>query len=1038
MKSLPYLLIVDDSEENLVYLETVLKDTKVNLIKALSGAEALEKIKGIDVALAIIDVRMPEMNGYELIKKMNDEKRTDKVPVIFLTASHFLESQISQGYTSGAVDYIIKPIDNYILRCKVKIFIDQHIQKQRILTGIEELKISAEKLAQTNVALRASEESYRTLFNSIVEGVVLIAPDGQITHANPAAEKILGLSLSKIKSFRYDSPSWQIIRPDRTPMPPDEFAAAKAMNEKIPIKDIVMGVRRPDRFISWVNVNAVPLFSETDELQGIVVTFTDITIRTNAEEALFANETRLKKTQEIAHLGTWELDLKTRELIWSDEVYNIFGLRPQEFTPTQEAFLSHIHPEDRAKVNSAFLTSLNEGSNEYNIEHRIINKINGEVRYVEQKCEHIRESSGKVIRSLGMIHDITDRKLNEMILKESEANLTEAQRIAHLGSWEWNMDANEVKWSAEMYRIFNISSEEFDKKPESVIQFIHPDDVPSFTRSLQTNLSDGSSPILEYRIVHKDGSVHYIYAEGRTIFGKSGKPSKAFGTVQDITDRRLADEALRKSEELFRSLVYNSSSLMTLTDANGTITFVGPQCSSVIGHPSSKLIGQKMPDIIFPEDARKVKQAWENVIINGQNMYDFEYRIFDKDGTIRWLSHTAMMIKIDENVLGIQSIVRNITRHKIADQALKVSEEKYRTMLNASPDGIFITNLKGLITEVSEIGLELFGSDNINDLTGKHFLRFVPHDEKKTVKEIIEKTMNEGLAQNVEIKIRKKTQALFLSETSATLIQGPDGSPYSFMVTLRDISQRKKMEKKQIHADRMASLGEMASGIAHEINQPLNTISLVLDNIIFESNKEQNLDISYLKRKSDKIFENITRIRNIIDHVRAFSRSQDDYLLTGFDINSSIENAISMISEQFKHLAINMKLKLETGLPHIIGNTFKFEQVILNLLSNAKDALLEKTINRPGSYEMTIEINSYQATQSVVVEITDNGAGITDEDIEHIMLPFYTTKDSGKGTGLGLSISYQIIKEMNGYIEISSNPLFGTTFKIILHTLEEN
>jgi signal transduction histidine kinase len=224
----------------------------------------------------------------------------------------------------------------------------------------------------------------------------------------------------------------------------------------------------------------------------------------------------------------------------------------------------------------------------------------------------------------------------------------------------------------------------------------------------------------------------------------------------------------------------------------------------------------------------------------------------------------------------------------------------------------------------------------------------------------------------------------------------------------------------------------MASGIAHEINQPLNTISLVMDNILFEAAKDENKGNNYLEKKSKKIFENITRIKNIIDHIRAFSRNHDDYILAGFDINLSINNAVAMINEQFKHLAISLNLQLEENLPFIIGNTFKFEQVILNLLSNAKDALLERKRKQLTDYDMLIEVKSFKENENLVIEIIDNGTGINEEDIEHIMLPFYTTKDTGKGTGLGLSISYQIIKKMDGTIELSNNVFYGTTFRITL------
>jgi PAS domain S-box-containing protein len=286
---------------------------------------------------------------------------------------------------------------------------------------------------------------------------------------------------------------------------------------------------------------------------------------------------------------------------------------------------------------------------------------------------------------------------------------------------------------------------------------------------------------------------------------------------------------------------------------------------------------------------------------------------------------------------------------KLAEQAMRISDEKYRTMLNSSPDGILLINMKGIITEVSEIGMELFGVDTKDDLAGNDLFQFVPPDDQNTLKEIIEKTMNEGLAQNIGLKFRKKNQSVFAGETSATLIQGPDGVPVAFMIIIRDISPRKKLETKQGHADRMANLGEMASGIAHEINQPLNIISMVMDKILFESAKTETIDIDFLRNKSDKIFENITRIRNIIDQIRAFSRSHDGYVLSAFNINTSIGNATSMIAEQFKHLGIKLMLQLEKKNSPLFGNSIKFEQVIVNLLLNAKDAVIDNRTKREGN-----------------------------------------------------------------------------------------
>ena len=145
-----------------------------------------------------------------------------------------------------------------------------------------------------------------------------------------------------------------------------------------------------------------------------------------------------------------------------------------------------------------------------------------------------------------------------------------------------------------------------------------------------------------------------------------------------------------------------------------------------------------------------------------------------------------------------------------------------------------------------------------------------------------------------------------------------------------------------------------------------------------------------------------------------------------------------MMSEQLKHLGINLNLQLSKQIPALFGNTYKFEQVIINLLVNAKDAVLEKKSKQADNSKMIIEIRSYQENQNIIVEVTDNGIGIKSDDINNILLPFYTTKDEGKGTGLGLSICYQILKEMNGTIEITSDGTNGTKIKLELDIQKKN
>ena len=1163
MKHWPAILVVDDSEENLIYLENVLKKTKVNLILALSGFEALEKSREIELALAIIDVNMPEMNGYELVLKMHEERMEVMVPVIFLTASHVNEIQVFKGYGTGAVDYLFKPIDNKILLSKVNVFLDLFNQKQTIATTAALLKKSADELTIANKALKKSEEKYRSYIDHAPDGVFVADEAGRYIEVNEAACRITGYSKDEllkmsvrdvlpeesledglahfrkvvqtgeskiemlfkhkdgtkrwwtVESIKLSETRYLGFTKDVTlrkemeekiqisnaelEMQNDELALAvlttKVVSEKYTelydfaptgyytlstdckILELNHGGARllgkdrsrliDSRFAAFVSVDTLPVFHAffqrifTNDLKNIcevmletadnkpkwvhidgivaadgtkcLINVVDITMRKHAEEEISRANILLNSIIEnIPNMMFLKDANELRFVRYNKAGEDLLGIQ-------REAFLGKNDYDFFPKEQADFFIE-----NDRNVlQRKVVMDIQEEpimtrhlgMRILHTKKVPILNTLGEPEYLLGISEDITERKQAEEELQKRE------ERFRHISSTisdiSYSCGSNQdgsysIDWiTGAAERITGYSIVEI-KAAQCWGALVIDEDQDQFSQHV-TGLAPGSTSTCELRIRHKNGGIVWVnsFAECISDQNQPGH-SLLYGGLVNITERKLTEQALRESEELFRTVVYNSSDLTTLTTAEGIVTYCSPQCINVTGYPEDRFIGQTMPDIIHPSDVEVCRQAWEQVFNQGIELREFEYQIVDNEGMVRWLSHSAKVVKEGARIIGIQNTIRNITERKMAEQALKISEEKYKTMLSASPDGILLVDMKGIINEISEIGLELFGADSRDDMVGKDIFRFVPSDEKETVREIIEKTTNEGLVQNVGLKIRKKNQSVFAGETSATLIQGPDGAPVAFMIIIRDISRRKKMETKQIHADRMANLGEMASGIAHEINQPLNIISMVMDKILFESAKTETIDLEFLKNKSNKIFDNITRIRNIIDHIRAFSRSHDDFVLTAFDINSSIDNATSMILEQFKHLGISLDVQLDKQLPQIVGNTYKFEQVIVNLLVNAKDAVIEKKNKLEDYSEMIVRIRSYVENQMLIVEVADNGIGISNEDINNIILPFYTTKDEGKGTGIGLSICYQIIKEMDGTIEITSDRLHGTTVKLVL------
>jgi PAS domain S-box-containing protein len=336
-------------------------------------------------------------------------------------------------------------------------------------------------------ALRESEERLRALVTASSEVLYRMSPDW--------SEMRQLHSRGFLADTEKPSRTWlsEYIHPD------DQPRVTAVIQEAIRTKSVFEmehRVRRVDGSLGWTLSRAVPLLDANGKIMEWFGAASDITDRKRAEEALRESETSLKRAQEIAHLGSWELDVVANRLVWSDEVYRIFGLQPQEFGATYEAFLEHVHPDDRAAVDAAYSGSVREGRDSYEIEHRVVRQNTREIRYVHQKCRHVRDAQGRLVLSLGMVLDITERKRAEEALRQWNATLESkvAQRTAELGHRTRQLQ----KLALEM-------SQAEDREREQIAQILH-DDLQQELAAAKFHLS-----IVRSRIKH-DPSVQEIIA----------------------------------------------------------------------------------------------------------------------------------------------------------------------------------------------------------------------------------------------------------------------------------------------------------------------------------------------------------------------------------------------------------------------------------------------------------------------------------------------------------------------------------------------
>jgi PAS domain S-box-containing protein len=533
---------------------------------------------------------------------------------------------------------------------------------------------------------------------------------------------------------------------------------------------------------------------------------------------------------------------------------------------------------------------------------------------------------------------------------------------------------------------------------------------------------------------YESGAVDYIFkpVNRAILLSKINIFLELFNQKKNQPEINLtrSNAELQDSEEKFKSFLENAPDGVFIMNKEGKYLEMNEAVSAITGYQRVEMLEMNLHDLTTKTGQESWNTFFKKLLNTGTANDELSY--LQKNGRLRWCSLHGVKLAEEQYLC----FIKDITQSKTAAEALMKSEEKYRTLLNASPEGIIIVNTKGIITDISEIGVELYGSDMQNELIGRHILRFAPPGFHEKFMDIYVKTLEDGLVQSVELELVNKFKVPYIAEVSTTLIQGKEKESLAFMIVLHDITYRKKLERQMIHNDRMSTLGEMATGIAHEINQPLNTLSILFDNMLLAASQEDSLPKSYLEKKTKKIYDNIFRIKNIIDHVRVFSRSQDDTILTMFDVNESIRNATSLISEQFMHKLIELEMNFSDPLPLAYGNTYQFEQVILNLLINSKDAMEELEENTGKPIYKKIGIKTYHSVNQIIVDVKDNGIGIRPEELEKIMLPFYTTKEAGKGTGLGLSITFGIIKEMKGEISFQSELNKGTNVKIKLPIIE--
>jgi PAS domain S-box-containing protein len=493
-----------------------------------------------------------------------------------------------------------------------------------------------------------------------------------------------------------------------------------------------------------------------------------------------------------------------------------------------------------------------------------------------------------------------------------------------------------------------------------------------------------------------------------------------------------AQEALRESEERYRRIVETANEGILSIDTGTTITFVNRRLAEMLGYPAEEMLGKSLfqfaPEAAREETALRVEHSRQG--ISEEN----EVGLVRKDRSELWvLLKTSPIRDADGNYVGTLAMMTDRTRNKQAEVALRKSEQQYRQIVEATSDGIMKIDDDARIVFANRRFAEMLGHEP-REMIGMSVFDFMSDAARAIAAPALQG--RQPVKDTIDTTFRHKDGTDISVNLAATLLVDGEGEHVAKLAVIRDVTERKKLQSELMVSDRMASVGTLAAGVAHEINNPLAAVVANLD-YMAESLGRMLGAGSATQGRSDAWFheeikgpledarEASQRVRLIVRDLKIFSRSPTEEARGPVNVNAIMESSLRMAWNEIRHRA--HLVKIYGPVPGVEANEARIGQVFLNLIVNAAQALGEGRAE-----DNEIRVSTRLEGDRVIVEVSDTGAGIPPEIIGRIFEAFFTTKAVGVGTGLGLAICQRIVTDMGGELTVRSEVGKGTTFRVAL------
>jgi PAS domain S-box-containing protein len=624
----------------------------------------------------------------------------------------------------------------------------------------------------------------------------------------------------------------------------------------------------------------------------------------------------------------------------------------------------------------------------------------------------------------------------EEIQKSSEERFQLVARATNDAVWDWNLTTNERWWNLGFQTLFLYTPEQIEPGIESWTDRLHPDDRVRVLTGIASTIERGATFWSdEYRFRRADGLYAVIFDRGYVINDHCGKAVRMIGAMMDITQRKRTEDAFRESEELFRRFMNHSPGIAWMKDGLGRYRYVNEPFERHFRTSLNEMKGKTDFDVFSEETATRLCRNDEIVAATEQGRDALE-TIPNPDGAlVEWMVYKFPFKDANDDTF-VGGIAIDVTDRRRAEEALRKSEDRYRRLVEASPDAILV--IKGRrIVFMNDAGFRLLGATSQEQIIGRSFCDFLyPDFDLKYPGALVRVQLECG--KNIPLT---ETRVLCLDGRSVEveLIATPldDQEAPGTQVVLRDVSERKRLEGQLRQSQKMEGIGQLAGGIAHDFNNMLTIINGHSDLLLMES-----VALKAAVRKSlEDIRQAGHRAASLTRQLLAFSRGQAMQPKV-VDLNALISNAERLLRPLIgEHIQLTTALHSELG--HVKVDPAQLEQVIINLAVNARDAMPDGgqlrirtdnvALQEPhASHHVDARVGPH-----VMIAVTDTGIGMDEGTKARIFEPYFTTKEKGRGMGLGLSSVYGIVKQSGGFIIVESDLNKGATFKIYLPRVDD-